>query len=75
MLFKEVIVVYNESCETHKQKVKICRLLKKMVDIVLSGRPLSSSGSVPATGPKIRGFKPGRGRWIFKGDKRPSEGK
>jgi hypothetical protein len=25
--------------------------------------------SVLATGPKVRGFKPGRGRWIFKGDK------
>jgi hypothetical protein len=24
-----------------------------------------------ATGPKVRGFKPGRGRWIFKGDKNP----
>jgi hypothetical protein len=22
-----------------------------------------------ATGPKVRGFKPGRGQWIFKGDK------
>jgi hypothetical protein len=21
--------------------------------------------------PKVRGFKPGRGRWIFKGDKNP----
>jgi hypothetical protein len=27
--------------------------------------------SVLATGPKVRGFKPGRGRWIFKGDKNP----
>jgi hypothetical protein len=25
--------------------------------------------SVLATGPKVRGFNPGRGRWIFKGDK------
>jgi hypothetical protein len=24
--------------------------------------------SVLATGPKVRGFKPGQGRWIFKGD-------
>jgi hypothetical protein len=23
---------------------------------------------VLSTGPKVRGFKPGRGRWIFKGD-------
>jgi hypothetical protein len=27
--------------------------------------------SVLATGPKIRGFDPDRGRWIFKGDKNP----
>jgi hypothetical protein len=25
--------------------------------------------TVIATGPRVRGFKPGRGRWIFKGDK------
>jgi hypothetical protein len=27
--------------------------------------------SVLATGPKVRGFDPERGRWIFKGDKNP----
>jgi hypothetical protein len=27
--------------------------------------------SVLATGPKVRGFGPDRGRWIFKGDKNP----
>jgi hypothetical protein len=32
-------------------------------------RPRWSSDSVLATGPKVRGFKPGWGRWIFKGDK------
>jgi hypothetical protein len=26
---------------------------------------------VAAIGPNVRGFKPGRGRWIFKGDKNP----
>jgi hypothetical protein len=26
---------------------------------------------VLATGPKVRGFDPDRGRWIFKGDKNP----
>jgi hypothetical protein len=33
--------------------------------------------SVLATGSKVRGFDPDRGRWIFKGDKNPenSEGK
>jgi hypothetical protein len=28
--------------------------------------------SVLATGPKVRGFDPDRGRWIFKGDKNPN---
>jgi hypothetical protein len=27
--------------------------------------------SVVATGPKVRGLDPDRGRWIFKGDKNP----
>jgi hypothetical protein len=27
--------------------------------------------SVLTTGPKVRGFDPDRGRWIFKGDKNP----
>jgi hypothetical protein len=27
--------------------------------------------NVLATGPKVRGFDPDRGRWIFKGDKSP----
>jgi hypothetical protein len=27
--------------------------------------------SVLATGPKVRGFDPDRGRWILKGDKNP----
>jgi hypothetical protein len=27
--------------------------------------------SVLGTGPKVRGFDPDRGRWIFKGDKNP----
>jgi hypothetical protein len=31
--------------------------------------------SVLATGPKVRGFDPDRGRWIFKSDKNPSDGK
>jgi hypothetical protein len=31
----------------------------------------SKSPSVLATGPKVRGFDPDRGRWIFKGDKNP----
>jgi hypothetical protein len=27
--------------------------------------------SVLTTGPKVRGFDPDQGRWIFKGDKNP----
>jgi hypothetical protein len=27
--------------------------------------------TVLAIGPMVRGFKPGRGRWILKGDKNP----
>jgi hypothetical protein len=27
--------------------------------------------SVLAIGPKVRGFKPGRGRWIFEDDRSP----
>jgi hypothetical protein len=30
--------------------------------------------SVLATGPKVRGFDPDRGRWIFKGDENPRRG-
>jgi hypothetical protein len=36
-------------------------------DVVLGGLVFS----VLATGPKVRGFNPGRGRWNFKGDKNP----
>jgi hypothetical protein len=34
-------------------------------------RPRWSSGSMLATGPKVRGFKPSQGWWICKGDKNP----
>jgi hypothetical protein len=45
-------------------------------DVALGGLVVS----VLATGPKVRGFDPDLGRWIFKGDKKsgaslPSEGK
>jgi hypothetical protein len=39
----------------------------KEVNVALGGLVVS----VLATGPKVRGFNPGRGRWIFKGDKNP----
>jgi hypothetical protein len=30
--------------------------------------------SVLVIGPRVRGFKPGRGRWILKGNKNPQHG-
>jgi hypothetical protein len=36
---------------------------------MLYSRSWSSSGNMFAVEPKVRGFKPGRGQWIFKGDK------
>jgi hypothetical protein len=36
-------------------------------DVVLGGIMVI----VISTGPKVRGFKPGRERWPFKGDKNP----
>jgi hypothetical protein len=42
-------------------------LLFNTVYICLGGLVVS----VLATGPKVRGFDPDRGRWIFKGDKNP----
>jgi hypothetical protein len=39
-----------------------------------SCRPWWSIGSVLATGPKVRRFKPCRGRGILKGDKNPQHG-
>jgi hypothetical protein len=41
-----------------------------MCVVVLGGLVVS----VLATGPKVRGFNPGRGRWIFKGDNNPVGG-
>ena len=40
-------------------------------DVALGGLVVS----VLATGPKVRGFDPDRGRWIFKGDKNPGDKK
>jgi hypothetical protein len=45
-------------------------LIKKAVrtfEVVLGGLVVS----VLAIGPKVRGYKPGRGRWIFQADKNP----
>jgi hypothetical protein len=60
----------------HKPQEKLIPNLKPSSVIVVdsvSCRPLWYSGSVLATGPKVRGFKPGRGRWIFKGSTRGSK--
>jgi hypothetical protein len=38
-----------------------------MLSVVVLGGVIAS---VLATGPKVRGFKPGRRRWIFKDDKK-----
>jgi hypothetical protein len=43
--------------------ISLCDVYVKQ--IVLSGLLVI----VLATGPKVRGFKPNRGQWIFKGDK------
>jgi hypothetical protein len=51
--------------------------VEKFAEIFICGKmyhPVVLGGvvvSVFATGPKFRGFDPGRGRWIFKGDKNP----
>jgi hypothetical protein len=53
--------------------VRSCRInghffpVHAMKAVVLGGLVVG----VLATGPKVRGFDPDRGRWIFKGDKNP----
>jgi hypothetical protein len=46
-------------------RLYLCLILSKSY----SCSPPWSSGYVLANEPKVRRFKPGRGRWIFKGDK------
>jgi hypothetical protein len=47
-------------------------MLLKIMTVILSSVDLGGLVvSVLATGPKVRGFDPDRGRWIFKGDKNP----
>jgi hypothetical protein len=38
-------------------------------ELMMNGNGNGVMISILAIGPKVRGFKPGRGRWIFKGDK------
>jgi hypothetical protein len=65
-------------------KFKCSFISRKLCNIQNAYNPKFALGglvvSVLATGPKVRGFNPGRGRWIAKGDKNPlaqlpSEGK
>jgi hypothetical protein len=59
--------------------MNVLRLVQ--ISVSLTNRKVALGGlvvSVLAAGFKVRGFKPGRGRWIFKGDKirsTPLEGK
>jgi hypothetical protein len=59
----EVSQIQTQRCEYKTQTKSYQRRMMS--------RPGWSSSSVLATGPKVSGFKPGRGRWIFKGDKNP----
>jgi hypothetical protein len=45
----------------------------RFITVFTRAHPVALGGLVVvlATGPKVRGFKPGRGRWIFKDDKNP----
>jgi hypothetical protein len=61
--------LYSDHTLECDSKVSICGenglfiyLLRALYGLVVS---------VLATGPKVRGFDPDRGRWIFKGDKNP----
>jgi hypothetical protein len=48
-------------CVRARARVCVCMYVR--------GRPRGLVVSVLATGAMVRGFKPGRGRWICKGDK------
>jgi hypothetical protein len=61
-----------------RDRAKICAFALPLPSVIEFGNYLSTlvalGGlvvSVLTTGPRVRGFKPGRGRWIFKGDKNP----
>jgi hypothetical protein len=62
--------VYSDAkCRLFSPSVKECEQLSRPIQchVALGGLVVS----VLATGPNVRGFNPGRGRWIFKGDKNP----
>jgi hypothetical protein len=57
------------------KEVSVCYMLRTvmfldLITVIVFGVDLGGLVvSVLATGPKVRGFDPDRGRWIFKGDK------
>jgi hypothetical protein len=68
--------------ETGSWNPKTCELSKSVMNKANEVAVVALGGlvvSVLATGPKVRGFKPGRGRWILRVIKSaarlPSEGK
>jgi hypothetical protein len=74
-MWKEVVVAYYKELSQclfggTKEIQEHLRIAVALGDLVVS---------VLATGPKVRGFKPGRGRWILRVIKSvaclPSEGK
>jgi hypothetical protein len=65
-------VSYHDGRQNHTyESILNIILLTNSAAILITSSPRSYSGSVLATGPKVRGFTPGRGRRIFKGDKNP----
>jgi hypothetical protein len=51
----------------HLQGLTFLKLHQLYIRVDLRGLVVS----VLATGPKVRGFDPDRGRWIFNGDENP----
>jgi hypothetical protein len=53
--------------DIHKPKLNSVMIFSTKKKAALGGLVVI----VLATGPKVRGLKPGPGRWTFKGDKNP----
>ena len=63
------MILYKSQSQIKGNSINDCHFFK-----VRSSSYVDLGGllvSVLATGPKVCGFDPGRGRWIFKGDKNP----
>jgi hypothetical protein len=65
--YHEEEIVYLDDFQVRKSVVKDMTEETCGVHVVLSGVVVI----MLATGPKVRGFRPGRGRWISKSDKNP----